>query len=631
MVAFSRFTLGIWVFFLGVAALSAAPPGEEDRRDAEKERQPIVYPRAPEIFAISRLGAERGKTVEATILGQNLDGVTAWEFSGSGVEGKILKSTYLTAQVQLSVMPDAASGIHLARLLSPLGASNLVAFRVGDLPQFREQEPNNRREEAQRLVWPAVADGLLFPDEDTDFYRFYARSGQRVLVEVLAARSGSGLNAELYLLDRSGRRLSVGDDEEGRDPSIDYVVSEESDYFVVVRSVFNLLNISFPTGHPGYVYQLRISSPPQLASADPLRVRAGSNVEMNLGGKFLDSVQALEVSPSGVTAQLVEVTADNIRATLQIDDDARGAFAVGCLSPQGRSNPVEIVVDDPNRVGDEEPDPKKPHFALAPTAGPDLPPSIRGPDRIVAHVGAKTKIPVTVQWLDGLEELGVDIKLTVEGLPAGVQAEPVWAKIPDLSEAGGLEPITANGEIPPPISANVEIPLVISHSARLMNVPIRIKGEALVGEQTLSAREQVAVSVTGRYVTSVSGGFLHTLDHRLLSIVKPAPFRLQPEIGDERYPIRFTMQPGTNKILTTTVIAPEHFPAELQFTAENLPRGVTIQRVEAESESHQYHLHLQAAPNCETGWFPMVALIATTRVDGRATVVTAPYFGMAVQ
>ena len=724
------------ILCLGVLVWVPSLSGEE-----KDEKKPSIQPRVPGIFSIGPNGAHQGKTINVEILGDNLDGAGRLEFSGDGLEGKILRCSYLRCVAEVSVQPDAQAGIRSIRVISPHGTSNLLGFRIGELPHWGEAEPNDSRQEAQEVEWPAVVDAVLYPDGDTDHYRFHARAGERLMMEVLAARNGSGLNAELYLLDSSGRRLAVAEEQEpggvgGGDPVLDYRFETEGDYFVVARRVLVRDHITFPTGHPAYTYQLKISSPPRLYGVLPFAAAPHSEVELNLLGESLESVQTLQLSRPGMAAKILERSAGSIRALLSIAENASGVYELWATSPGGSSERVRFLVADaagarevePNdernsgnriplpaavegviggkgdvdayRVTVQEPgayvfeiqagrfnslldsvielyDPKgkllasnddgffpegaqgdakleysfaapgeyvvevrqavlnlngdryyyrliarpsRPHFLLAPGPAAGYP-AVRGPDRVVVAQGSTIKIPVTVQWLEGLEGLGGDVQLTIEGLPPEIQVPHAWARV-----AGGKYTDT-----PPVFTAEVGVPIAIPADASVRSYPIRIHGEAVVQGKRLVASEQIRVTVRGLYAMAYSAGFSYTLDHHYLSVVKPPVFMLLPEIGDERYPVRFAIQRGTKKILALTVIPPEEFADNVQVTFENLPRGVTIDHVQPEPESHQYMLHLKAAADCEQGWFPMVNFTVATKRNGREVLVPTPFFGIAVR
>jgi hypothetical protein len=89
------------------------------------------------------------------------------------------------------------------------------------------------------------------------------------------------------------------------------------------------------------------------------------------------------------------------------------------------------------------------------------------------------------------------------------------------------------------------------------------------------------------------------------------------------------VRPGSKKPLLITVLTREPQLPEMQFEAENLPRGVRIAGVESIPEKKQYRLWMEASPDAERGWRPMVILVA--HLKGQGSVTTTPYFGMAVQ
>ena len=92
----------------------------------------------------------------------------------------------LTARVRIA--PDAAPGVRAMRVLTPIGPSDIAWFTVGQWPEVAEKEPNNTREQAQVISFPATVSGKVEPGEDVDLFRFHAAAGQTLVFEVLAAR-----------------------------------------------------------------------------------------------------------------------------------------------------------------------------------------------------------------------------------------------------------------------------------------------------------------------------------------------------------------------------------------------------------------------------------------------------------
>ena len=86
---------------------------------------------------------------------------------------------------------------------NPIDAPRIA---VGHDPELAEAEPNNSVENAQLIEWPATLNASLEANED-DLYRFAAKAGQTVVLEVAAARLGARADLVLEILDAMGEPL----------------------------------------------------------------------------------------------------------------------------------------------------------------------------------------------------------------------------------------------------------------------------------------------------------------------------------------------------------------------------------------------------------------------------------------
>jgi hypothetical protein len=96
-------------------------------------------------------------------------------------------------------------------------ALNLKSIVLGRYPEARESEPNDDLALAQRIAIPSTVNGYVrledatqeqkqtTPDGDHDLYRFSARKGQKVVIDVTAQQLGSPLDSIVEILDRNGR------------------------------------------------------------------------------------------------------------------------------------------------------------------------------------------------------------------------------------------------------------------------------------------------------------------------------------------------------------------------------------------------------------------------------------------
>ena len=143
----------------------------------------------PVVLSVFPLGVERGTTARIEVGGSNLGTVREVSLPvGPGVDpGTILG------------VPVALPGGRW-----PYATRNVVA---ADGRQVVEQETNDDRSQAQELAVPGGASGRIGHDGDVDFYRFRARKGETLVVEVFGRRLGSPIDSVVQILDARGKPI----------------------------------------------------------------------------------------------------------------------------------------------------------------------------------------------------------------------------------------------------------------------------------------------------------------------------------------------------------------------------------------------------------------------------------------
>src|SRR5262245_3411771 len=205
-----------------LAALAPAPGLAQEKKKPPTKAEPRVTMVIP-------LGAAPGKTAKLTVRGLGLDAAKGLRFANPKVTAKILSKgkaavpdknpdkvgdTQLVAEVTL---PPGLPGKPLSFVvLTPTGETkpHTILVETG-LPVLAEKEPNDGFRQAQPIPVPAAVDGLIGRPRDVDVFRFEGKAGQRLLLEVLAARHGSGLDSILTVYDADGREVASNDDMDG--------------------------------------------------------------------------------------------------------------------------------------------------------------------------------------------------------------------------------------------------------------------------------------------------------------------------------------------------------------------------------------------------------------------------------
>src|SRR5437773_3710756 len=251
----------------------------------------IVAGESPYLDGIFPLGGQRGQSVEVTLRGRNLDGLS---------------------KMKLKIEPDAPLGQQEIRAHTAKGYSNPILFDVGDLAELSETEPNNSPTNANPITLPAVINGRLGGEKDVDQFKFKVEKDQAFIFEIEASRFGSLLDAVLYLSDAKGTVLQQNDDAVGADARIERKFGEAGEYFIRIRDLLQ-------RGGDDFAYRLSIRPPrPDFTlnfSPDTPRVARGSyaivKVEAQRQAGFGGAVEAwLENLPAGVTAEPLLVPPD---------------------------------------------------------------------------------------------------------------------------------------------------------------------------------------------------------------------------------------------------------------------------------------------------------------------------------
>ena len=92
-------------------------------------------------------------------------------------------------------------------------AINQIKLAIGNEPEILESEPNDSVAQAQSIAIPVTINGHIErpskggANPDEDFFKFHAAKGQRLSIDVAAARLGSRLDSAIEILDAQGNAL----------------------------------------------------------------------------------------------------------------------------------------------------------------------------------------------------------------------------------------------------------------------------------------------------------------------------------------------------------------------------------------------------------------------------------------
>jgi hypothetical protein len=329
--------------------------------------QPNSLPVA-QLTSIFPFGGKPSSTLEVTLGGADLDELTELHFSHPGITAKPKMGPSMIPgrgeepvanQFVVTIVGDVPRGMYEARAVGRFGISNPRFFLIDPREAVRETEPNDDRSKAQEIKLESHVFGTA-EAEKSDYFKFAAKAGQRLLIECWAHRADSRLDATLVLFDSAGKELIRNNDAYRRDPLIDFTAPADGEYTV---QLYDFLY----KGGAEYAYRLTLTAAPLIDFVFPPAGLAGSKgtyalYGRNLPGATVTETKGLDGRPLEKLEVQIELSADTRvqqrmpnYSLVEPQDAGMDAFAYQLKSPQGESNAVPIFYATAPVVAEQEP------------------------------------------------------------------------------------------------------------------------------------------------------------------------------------------------------------------------------------------------------------------------------------
>ncbi len=633
-------------------------------------------------------GLKRGMLAELTLSGTGLQGHPrlvapfGHEIEGEGVSSEDGK----TWTLQIKPQPDAALGLHLIRVQTDDGVSNLFPIEIGQLPQTLESEPNDSPEAAQAVETPVVIEGRA-EGSDVDYYRFKGKQGQRLVIDARCARIGSGLDPQVRLSTAERRFLAASDDALGlaTDAFLITTLPQDADYLIEISDTRY-------QGSNRPVYRLLVGDLSVATELYPLGGQEGDTVGFELSGGTLaemavtaahlapgaamrpfpsvgtpraeyetEVLPTIEVgriaelrepsTPSGEILQVVPPITVNGRLRQPGEED-RFRVVVGpgqklriSLTASSLGSPLDGVLRVLNPKGAQIANSDDTTIKAL-----DLPGQKKPPDYVVSDPSLEVDVPADVTDLTvvvrDLQERGgpgYGYRLCIEQAVPGFNLQ--------LGEA----------ELSIPRGGDVQLPVAIERvqgfngpvKLALAEVPtgVKVRGGVVaegqnVGWLSFSAGEAVEndlkevrligtaagpaseITSAGNYLLTVaelSGIPLRVLPIGGLALAPASAREVRFEVADETVLVPH----GQEVSVPARIGRDEKGKVELTLTAQPLPKGMGAPEVKAAADKDEAEFKINASPETPLG-LSSVAFIARGKVDGKDQVFAAPVVNVEV-
>jgi hypothetical protein len=265
------------------------------------------YVRAqPSVSYTVPAAVQPGKTIELTLHGAKLDDpLRIWTSFPAQVEvipAEAGKKDLKSRTCKITVDGSAAVGTGGIVVGNAAGTSDVLYINLDDLASVADDGKNGSLASAQVLTLPIAVDGVS-NGAVFDHYKFSAKKGQRVAIEVVASRIGSTYDAVLRLLDSAGKEIQFADDDPslGADCRIAHVFDADGDY---------VLELHDNQYRGGGRYRLRVGDFPLVTSLFPMGGRFGSTAKFDFIGPSAEGTLPVFVRiPGGVRTSRLAVNA----------------------------------------------------------------------------------------------------------------------------------------------------------------------------------------------------------------------------------------------------------------------------------------------------------------------------------
>lgn len=158
-------------------------------------------------------------------------------------------------------------------------APSSLPFRLVNLDNVLEVEPNNTAAEATVGAAPAAFNGILETEGDVDYFKFTAAKGQTFEVECYGRRLRSAIDPIMWVCNAQGGRITGNDDSRGPDSYFRFQVPEDGEYLIEVRDHLN-------RSGPANIYRIELTpvAPKVVASTLDIRRYVQPKIVIPQGG-----------------------------------------------------------------------------------------------------------------------------------------------------------------------------------------------------------------------------------------------------------------------------------------------------------------------------------------------------------
>lgn len=245
------------VFLIGWTVIeSSRIVGQGDKKEKVK----------PQLLVAMPLGAMTGKTTRLILPGLRIDKATEVKVMEPGFTVKIIRKNTISAnnqvspnrvgdsevEIDLTVPGDTKANTASLVVVTPEGESVPWKLPIDRENPIMEKEPNDTFQQAQSISLPGLVLGRIEKNQDVDVFKLECVKGDKISIDVMAARLGSALDSLLLLHTSEGQLLESNDDSTpSGDSHLEVVIPKTGIYYLTILDAND-------HGGTAFVYRLSI-------------------------------------------------------------------------------------------------------------------------------------------------------------------------------------------------------------------------------------------------------------------------------------------------------------------------------------------------------------------------------------
>jgi hypothetical protein len=258
---------------------------------------------APWIDAVFPHLVEPGKETKLAVLGRNLEGGKLdpkisvddrpLEIATAGVKAPADAAAQQRLAYRGLILPASSALDGFAfHVKNAAGLSNAALISIAQAPVVIDEDANDSFDKPQPIPTPCEIAGRIEKKGDRDFFRFSAKKGQVLSIELFGDRLGAGHDMQFSLLNEKGDAITTQDDFQDQPPPYFFVRSDDPPRYRFTAPAdghYTLMATSkeaYLAYGPRYLYSVRIApeTPDFRVIAMPTSAQAPDSIVLGQAG-----------------------------------------------------------------------------------------------------------------------------------------------------------------------------------------------------------------------------------------------------------------------------------------------------------------------------------------------------------